>query len=58
MHEYLVDGIGSSGVMTDEAEWLAGLYRRRELTTDLGVLPPLKLPRRVSFKSVPSGLLA
>jgi signal transduction histidine kinase len=32
-----MDGIGSSGVMTDEAEWLAGLYRRRELTTDLGV---------------------
>jgi hypothetical protein len=53
-----MDGIGSSGVMTDEAEWLAGLYRRRELTTDLGVLPPLKLPRRVSLKSVPSGLLA
>jgi signal transduction histidine kinase len=37
-HEYLVDGLGSSGVLIDEAEWLAGLSRRRELTVELGVL--------------------
>ena len=37
-HDYLVDGLGSSGVMIDEAEWLSGLSRRRELTTELGVL--------------------
>jgi len=35
---HLVDGLSSSGVLIDEAEWLAGLSKRRELTADLGTL--------------------
>lgn len=36
--EHLVDGLSSSGVLIDEADWLAGLSKRRELTADLGAL--------------------
>jgi signal transduction histidine kinase len=36
--EHLVDGLGSSGVLIDEDEWLAGLSKRRELTAELGTL--------------------
>lgn len=36
--EHLVDGLSSSGVLIDEAEWLAGLSRRRELTAELATL--------------------
>ena len=35
---HLVDGLSSSGVLIDEAEWLAGLSKRRELTAYLGTL--------------------
>jgi signal transduction histidine kinase len=36
--EHLVDGLSSSGVLMDEADWLAGLSKRRELTAELGAL--------------------
>jgi hypothetical protein len=36
--ELLVDGLSSSGVLIDEAEWLAGLSKRRELTAELSTL--------------------
>jgi signal transduction histidine kinase len=36
--EYLVDGLSSSGVLIDEAEWLTWLSKRRELTAELGTL--------------------
>lgn len=36
--EHLVDGLSSSGVLIDEADWLAGLSKRRELTAELGAL--------------------
>ena len=36
--EHLVDGFGSSGVLVDESEWLAGLSKRRELTAELATL--------------------
>lgn len=36
--EHLVDGLSSSGVLIDEAGWLAGLSKRRELMGELGTL--------------------
>jgi signal transduction histidine kinase len=36
--EHLADGLSSAGVLIDEAEWLAGLSKRRELTAELGTL--------------------
>ena len=36
--EHLVDGLSSAGVLIDEAEWLAGLSKRRELLAELGKL--------------------
>ena len=39
---HLVDGLSSSGVLIDEAEWLAGLSKRRELTADLGTLASIQ----------------
>ena len=39
---HLVDGLSSSGVLIDEAEWLAGLSKRRELTAYLGTLASIQ----------------
>jgi len=36
--EHLVDGLSSSGLLIDEAEWLAGLSRRGELKAELATL--------------------
>lgn len=36
--EHLADGLSSAGVLIEEAEWLTGLSKRRELTAELGTL--------------------